>query len=386
MCRHRRHAFVSLATLLMACSASDAPSAPADPADSLTAGALYMKAMIAIMQEHSINRRMIDWGSFRAQVLHAVPPGASVSAAFPAIKVALNLLDDHHSFYTSAGGTIIAGSSLGCAAPAVTGAPPTGTDVGYVRVSAFSGTAAQALAFTDALQSAIRAADAPQLRGWIVDLRGNGGGNMWPMIAGIGPILGTGVAGHFIDPDGAIMSWGYTGSASQLGGAVMQAPSAPHTLTSATPRVAVLIDQRVGSAGEAVAVAFKQRPDTRFFGTATCGVSTANVDFRLSDGALLHLTASVMADRTKQMYGGPLPPDELIADTAVVVPRALAWLRASLDSSAGNRHGAIDGQAQATPRRAGFTPRIPAFIPSSLRTDHRHGTLRPVKQHAPPSR
>ncbi len=328
MCRHRRRTIAALAALLMACSASDSPTAPTDPVDSLSAGALYMKAMVSIMQAHSINRRTIDWGSFRTQVLRAVPPGASVSAAFPAIKVALTLLDDHHSFYTSAGGATISGSPLGCSAPAVTGVPATGADVGYVRVTAFTGTSAQALAFTDAIQSAIKAADSPQVRGWIVDLRGNSGGNMWPMIAGVGPILGTGTAGYFIDPDGAATSWGYTGAACQMNGAVMQAPSAPHTLTSPSPRVAVLIDQRVGSAGEAVAVAFKQRPNTRFFGTATCGVSTANVDFRLSDGALLHLTASVMADRTQQRYGGPLHPDEVMADTSAVVPRAAAWLRA----------------------------------------------------------
>jgi carboxyl-terminal processing protease len=124
------------------------------------------------------------------------------------------------------------------------------------------------------------------------------------------------------------MSWGYDGTGSQMNGAVMQVASVPHTLSSSSPKVAVLIDQRVGSAGEAVAVAFKQRANTRFFGTATCGASTANVDFRLSDGALLYLTVSVMADRTRQLYGGPLQPDEVITDMSAVAPRAVVWLRA----------------------------------------------------------
>ena len=328
MCRYRTRTFAAFAALLIACSASDRPTAPTGQVDSLSAGAIYMQAMMAVMQEHSINRKTINWSSFRTQVLAAIPAGANVSATFPAIRLALTLLGDNHSFYTSASGANITGSTLSCSAPTVTGVPATGTDVGYVRVTAFSGTADQALAFTDAIQSAIKAADAPQLRGWIVDLRGNTGGNMWPMIAGVGPILGTGTAGYFIDPDGATMTWGYNGSASQLDGAVMQRASAPHTLSSSSPRVAVLIDQRVGSAGEAVAVAFKQRANARFFGTATCGASTANVDFRQSDGALLHLTASVMADRTKQMYGGPLQPDAVIADMSAVVPQAVAWLRA----------------------------------------------------------
>src|SRR4051812_15802719 len=34
--------------------------------------------------------------------------------------------------------------------------------------------------------------------GWIVDIRGNRGGSMWPMLAGVGPILGEGLVGEFI--------------------------------------------------------------------------------------------------------------------------------------------------------------------------------------------
>ena len=50
------------------------------------------------------------------------------------------------------------------------------------------------------IQDQIKIMDHPYNIGWIVDLRGNGGGNMWPMLAGIGPILGEGIAGYFIDP------------------------------------------------------------------------------------------------------------------------------------------------------------------------------------------
>ena len=39
-------------------------------------------------------------------------------------------------------------------------------------------------------------------RGWIVDLRGNGGGNMWAMLAGVGPILGEGEPGASLQEDG----------------------------------------------------------------------------------------------------------------------------------------------------------------------------------------
>jgi carboxyl-terminal processing protease len=331
--RTKSGVLTALAALMMACGESPAPASPTAPTTSLSEGAAYLNAMMDIMQAHSVNRKTINWTNVRSQVLAAAPAGAHIGNTYPAITVALGLLGDNHSSYTSAGGAVLYVSNLSCSAPTITTVPTAGPDVGYVRVSAFSGTSAQALAFADAIQMAIRTADSGQVRGWIVDLRGNGGGNMWPMIAGIGPILGAGIAGYFTDPDAAIAWWGYNGTASQINGTVAQIASAPYTLLSANPKVAVLIDQRVASSGEAVAVAFKQRPNTRFFGTATCGLSTANQGFPMSDGALLNLTVSTMADRTSQVYGGPLQPDEVITDPATVVPAAVAWLRANTRSS-----------------------------------------------------
>jgi hypothetical protein len=58
--------------------------------------------------------------------------------------------------------------------------------------------AAQATAYADSLQDVIRHADHDSLRGLIEDLRGNGGGNMRPMLAGVEAVLHTGVVGWFI--------------------------------------------------------------------------------------------------------------------------------------------------------------------------------------------
>jgi len=41
--------------------------------------------------------------------------------------------------------------------------------------------------------------------GWIIDLRGNSGGNMYPMLAGLSSLLGEGVLGYDVYPDGRSM-------------------------------------------------------------------------------------------------------------------------------------------------------------------------------------
>lgn len=323
--------FAALAVLLLACGkSSDSPTA-----SSSSSGAAYVSAMIDIMQANSVNRKTIDWTGFRSRVLAAVPSGANIVESNTAILLAVELLGDNHSSYTSTTGVVLRSTSLNCFATIINSVAQMPPDVGYVRVTEFTGPngGPAAQVFTDAIQNAIRAADTTQLTGWIVDLRGNLGGNMWPMIAGIGPILGTGTTGFFVDPDFHSQPWGYDGTESLLNGIVQQTATSPYTLRTPSPYVAVLLDGGVASSGEAVAVAFKQRPNTRFFGTATCGLSTANSPFTLSDGAILNLTVSTDADRTSTMYGGPLQPDQLITDPSAVVTAAVAWLHATAQAS-----------------------------------------------------
>jgi C-terminal processing protease CtpA/Prc len=101
---------------------------------------------------------------------------------------------------------------------------------------------------------------------------------------------------------------------------------------SGTPNVAVLIDRSTGSSGDAIAVAFRGRPNTRFFGEHTQRDSTANQTFTLSDGASLWLTVSVQADRTGRQYLDGLAPDEVFpATTHVTQPANDPVLQAALD-------------------------------------------------------
>ena len=100
------------------------------------------------------------------------------------------------------------------------------------------------------LQGAIATADRDGLAGWIFHVRGNGGGNMWPMLAGVGPVLGTGRIGHFIDALGAASAWDWDrDGGSWLSGARLRPSIRRTACVRKRPRVAVLIDG--GTAGSA---------------------------------------------------------------------------------------------------------------------------------------
>lgn len=322
-------AVIPLSVLVSSCGGTATPTSPG-PAGSRQMSAAarsYFTQLLDVMQANSVNRKVIDWVAFRQTAIGVDSGEQTIKDLYPRIRVALSLLNDHHSVYVGPDSTVIRSPAL----PDVCGDPTppavhVPADIGYVRVGTFTGTDGDA-AFAQATQDAIRAADRGNLAGWIVDLRNNGGGNMWPMVAGLGPILGDGTAGGFIDPDGVRTWWGYRDNASIYEGSPLVTVTSPYHVLKANPRVAVLINCWVASSGEAVVIGFRERGNTRSFGTATYGLSTSNDEFALTGGGTLVLCTSTMTDRTGRIYGKAVPPDEEIADPNEMVARAIQWLR-----------------------------------------------------------
>jgi carboxyl-terminal processing protease len=323
----RRVCFVVIGVTLGAGCNSTTPPTPAAPSGTPSAAVTtYLNSIIDLARANSINRLTIDWTAYRTAVFAEAGAAQAISELGPAIRMAISLLRDGHSSYRSAAGSTIFVSLRSCSAPS----PPAlslPANIGSVAVGAFSGTGEQANAYARQIQDTIASRDRDDLIGWIVDLRSNGGGNMWPMIAGLGPILGEGPLGYFLGPTGSETAWDYRNGSSISGSFPVTTVSPPYTLRRPAPRVAVLSDNRIASSGEATLIAFRRRPNTRSFGQPTCGLSTANATYTLNDGAMLTLTTSLMADRAKTPFGDSIPPDEVIADPNQTIERAIAWVR-----------------------------------------------------------
>jgi carboxyl-terminal processing protease len=163
-------------------------------------------------------------------------------------------------------------------------------------------------------------------KGWIVDLRGNTGGNMWPMLAGIGPILGDGSVGSFVANDGNV-SWFYqdgkTGTRNPAGleTVSLTLQEEPVLQTPSVAPVAVLVDSSTASSAEAITIAFHGRPGSRSFGSRTAGKSTAVQPFKLDDGAELYLTTAIDADRSGKAYPDGFTPDQAISFNGGSMPQ-----------------------------------------------------------------
>ena len=165
--------------------------------------------------------------------------------------------------------------------------------------------------------AAIREVDGVATCGWIVDLRRNVGGNMWPMLHALRPILGEG--NPFTYRFGK--------------GPFAQAPV--YSLKQPQPAIAVLTSRLTVSSGELVTIAFRGPSTTRTFGEATGGLSSSNMTFPLVDGAMLVVTVSRAVDRVGRVYDGPIQPDQPVeldwkrvgTEDDLVLRAAADWLR-----------------------------------------------------------
>ena len=345
----RRH-FIWAGTMLAAASCVDSgPSGPEYLLDPIAEA--YLVEALDILENNSVKKHEIDWVVFRHATFRQAEGAGSPAETYPAIVAALDRLGDNHSFFTRPDGGLPSGDplsapqSVGPSSETMVESPGSEDPVarllpsgfGYVLVPPFSGgvdEANQLVARYHTLLAEVDAAGA--VCGWVVDVRGNTGGNMWPMVAGVAPLLGEGTVGHFIDADGRVSDWfierGRVGVEDFV---LVEAPS-PTELARPLSAVAVLTDGGTASAGEAVAIAFRGRPGSRSFGAPTWGVSTANSAFPLSDGAVIVLTVATMVDRFGNIYGGEVVPDVLVPDADgtetpgadATLAAATKWLRA----------------------------------------------------------
>ncbi len=304
------------------------PSSPDSPAG-------YLTHVLDIVQERALYSGQIsDWSAFRKQIIAMSSDARTTADTYPAIRYVLQRLNDNHSQlwppdqaaqFSEHTGTGIFGTYV---SPVVKRLP---ANLGYIQLPQVI-TEQDFSPYVQTVYTMLKQISQPPVCAWVVDLRADQGGTMYPMLAALGPILGNGELGTFIDKNGQKSKWSYRDGAVSVGDTVMF-QSTPPTLDVdySGVSVAVLIGSLTASSGEIVAISFSGREHTERFGTSTAGLTTANNAYFLSDGAVLLLAESREADRTGSIFIGRISPDFYIAsgtsDVDQVLDAATDWLK-----------------------------------------------------------
>lgn len=288
----------------------------------------YLGTTIDIIETHSLWRNAVNWPKVRDDAhAHINDDSANgpLSLAFPAIQHVLACLqnagaDAHHRL-------IGLRQESSTPAPAKTVEPvgsqlPNG--VRYVSIPGFGGDEGEAVRFLTRLRAFFTNQEEQTPRGWIVDLRRNTGGDMYPMIAGLAPLLDPGPVIGFREVNGKETEIALTDDGTfEANGEPMD-----WTMSFTTHRnpgslkqpVAVLIGPQTISSGEATAITFAGRDRTRFFGEISSGAATSPSTFDLFDGSMLDIATCWMTGPQGAIYPDGVFPDEVVSPSDVVEP------------------------------------------------------------------
>lgn len=330
----------------------------------------YLNHALDLMEANSIWQKDFDWKKLRSETL-ARSEGAEILAdTYEAIRFALYSLGDHHSHlqlqdelqaieskrraqrktrYQSA----VEAFSFKTQnqSPFASREKPQGellqfrgNSFALVVVPRFSPESdEQGVRFETQLQGIIAELDSQHPKGWIVDLRGNLGGNVWPMLAGIGPLLSVSEnIGEGVSNNGRSTNYyrdgvaGYVAHQNNGHETTFSYPRVgiPAYKLAEQPRIAVLVDRSTASSGEITAIAFKGRSNTRFFGEHTLGATTITKGWTMIDGANPVIAVGVAADRQGNSYPDGIEPDVRIpvgkeitsSNQDPVMQAAMLWL------------------------------------------------------------
>jgi carboxyl-terminal processing protease len=306
---------------------AEAPSAEA---------ATYLDDAIAFARKQHMRSSEIDWDALMKRAHRQIAGATTPHDTYWAIRAMLGTLGDHHSFFRApkaAGSAPTAsGEDKDAAVPMPTSKLLNGR-YGYLslpELTTFGPDGPEAGSrYAVASRTGLSALDKRRLCGWIIDLRANEGGDMWPMLNGVSALLGRSPYGAFVAPGGSVARWVST----PTGVAVEGTPSkprpvyAPFVLRQGNLPVAVLTGKWTASSGEAVAIAFVGRPRTRSFGVPTSGYTSGNSTHVMSDGAVLAVASVWERDRTGKNYRDRVLPDERLPEN-MAVRAAQRWLSA----------------------------------------------------------
>ena len=268
------------------------------------------------MRADALYAPAVNWPAVTDRAHAIAAQATTASGTYAAIQYAIRALqgagDLHAQFYIAPVWKQLVAST---SAKAVPSPPPTVSLVkgrlgsialpGIITTQASANSRAYARRALSRISS-LEAKDRPC--GWIVDLRDDTGGNMYPMLLSVGPILGEGNLIGFTGRKGFRYYVAYHHSALSGGGYTDRAPLAVEDITPAPP-VAVLTSQTTASSGEVVTVAFRGRAQTRSFGSPTMGATNGPLPHRLADGAVLFFAVDYYVDRDGTVYRNPIEPD-----------------------------------------------------------------------------
>lgn len=281
----------------------------------------YIVSALDLMKAKSVNKHRINWDSLYTDSRKKAEHLQTVKETYPLIKNILGALKDAHSNFFPP--EMVKAYTLGYRAtgqefPAIE-TKITENQIAYIKLP---GIACYHFAewdeFVNTFYKKIEELNAQNPKGWILDLRDNGGGMFYPMFAALSPMLDKKNVIGTVDAEGKYAFFDYDSKGNLYEGKQLahhfNIKKIPQRITKP---IVVMVNKKTSSSGEFCTVAFAGQKNTTVIGQNTMGLTSGNQEYKLSDGAFLILTTGNIVDRNKKEYakvGEGFTPNILLED------------------------------------------------------------------------
>ncbi len=286
-------------------------------------------SVYTFIKYNSVHRNSVDWNLIDKQFRKQISAASTLSDTMSCFVKVLESLNDVHTqiylnnqyygHYPAFGDSAMARllpliEKAGAETNQVQTARPA-SGIAYLRVPTYMvSDAQQVTAYAQALRDSVEALCREQAKGLIIDLRLNGGGNLYPMLSGLGCLLGNRVIGYETNAsDSLVRTWEILNGNFVLGGYQTTSLSEGCLPEQESLPVVVITGPATRSSGSMTAIAFKGRDNTLLIGEPTAdGYTTSNSYFQFAPGLVFNFAISFVADRNKHLYKTSVNPDLLL--------------------------------------------------------------------------
>jgi carboxyl-terminal processing protease len=283
----------------------------------------YLELALSEIRTHDFYAREADWPSLEQGAYHQASGAADSSDVYWAIQWVLRSLGDGHGFVIPSDRLDdferFFHRSVQVPSTRLVG------EVAVLRLPGF-GRAPRTRAAHQYVAAAWRALRTTTTScGWVLDLRNDFGGDMYPMLGAVASFLDVGKPLGFLSASGDV-NWVrvHEGAVWESGMTHGQAVDYGSPPTITPRRVAVLIGPDTMSAGEATLVALLSQSGVRTFGLPTAGAAGSPKRITMPDGAELWVTKVIGVDAMRTPYPAAIAPDVQVGDEALAEARD--WL------------------------------------------------------------
>ena len=276
----------------------------------------YGKNALSTIDKNGIFAGNDEWKSTYNECLKMIENAKSYDDTYDAIRKALSVGGGKHSMLMTKSESQDTTESYDEVLPTVS----IDGNIAIIKLPDFLGTAEAGQKYAKVAEDFIHE-NRDKIKGVVLDLRGNTGGDMGPMATAVSSLL----------PDGELVYYHYRSydiPVTLKNGVVSNAGTGGKSLypdEKLNVPVAILTDDMTASSGEALTLCFRGLENTRTFGAPTAGYTSVNMLYNMYDGAQMYLTVAFDKARTGEIFKETSIEPDVATDSPLEA--ALEWLR-----------------------------------------------------------